>query len=197
MKKIILIVLLFITTLPLSLNGFEIPFDLSDFYLSGNLSCNLLSHNKKHAAKVNVQPGVFVSPAIGYRFCNGFRLEGEFGYRYNHFNKLKFFGTTFHIDGRFETFSGMANIYYDIPLCFCLKPYIGAGIGYAHSFLKIRQGNAFHKSNCNNFAWQLIAGIAYPIRENVDFAIEYRFFKNEGVSRIQNHDIGGSLRYYF
>ena len=198
MKKIILLTILFLVLIvPQCIKAYQLPFDLSGFYLSGNVSCNFLALNKKHDTKLTFDPGIFVAPAIGYRFCNGLRVEGEFGYRHNNLKKLKFYGTSFHINGHLETYTGMANVYYDFPICWCLKPYVGAGIGYANSKVKICQGNVLAKGHDNGFAWQVIAGVAYPISNNVDLAVEYRFFKNERISRVQNHDIGGTLRYYF
>lgn len=198
MKKSILLTIIFLALIvPQNVKALDLPFDLTGFYLSGNVSCNLAIHRTHQRTKVTYDPGVFVSPAIGYRFCNGIRVEGEFGYRYNHLKRLNFYGTTFHVRGRLETLSGLANVYYDIPLCWCIKPYIGAGIGYGYTTLKVRQGNFSTEGHKSGFAWQVIAGLAYPIYCNVDLAVEYRFFKNERINCSQNHDIGASLRYYF
>lgn len=198
MKKLILLTILFlILIVPQCVKGFELPFNLSGFYLNGNVFCNFAKREKHQNSKATLNPGIFVAPAVGYQFCNGLRVEGEFGYRYNDLKRLKFYGTSFCLHGHLETFSGLANVYYDIPLCWCLKPYIGGGIGYGYSKIRMRQGNfACTRHNCG-FAWQVMAGIAYPVCDNVDFAMEYRFFRNERISCFQNHDIGGGLRYYF
>lgn len=198
MKKLFSLTMLLVTILvPHRAKAYDLPINLSNLYLSGNTSCNLLTNDKKRDTQVTFQPGFFVAPAIGYRFCNGFRIEGEFGYRHNCFKKLKFFETHFHINGPQETYTGMANFYYDFPLIYCFKPYIGAGLGYAHTKIKIHQGNISKKGVENGFAWQLISGLAFPVNNHADLALEYRFFQNERIGRIQNHDIGVTLRYYF
>lgn len=199
MKKSISLSILFLVLLvPQIIKAFELPFDLSGFYASANVSCNFATHDRHHHVKVSFDPGVFVSPAIGYRFCNGLRVEGEFGYRYNHLKRLNYYGTSFRVGGHLETFSGLANVYYDFPLCWCLTSYVGAGIGYAYTRNEMHQGYVFAgKGHDSGFAWQVMAGLAYPICDKIDLAIEYRFFINEGISRVQNHDIGGSLRYNF
>ncbi len=199
MKKLILLTTLLLALLvPHCVKAIDLPFDLTGFYVNGNVSCNLTTYKRHHGAKFTFDPGIFVAPALGYRFNNGLRLEGEFGYRYNDVYRLKYYGASYHVNGKLETFSGMANVYYDVPFCWSMfKPYVGAGIGYAHMKHKIHYGDISSKDHDNGFAWQVIAGVAYPISENVDLALEYRFFKNESFSRIQNHDIGGSLRYYF
>lgn len=205
MKKLISLTLLLLALIvPQSVKAMEMPFDLNGFYVSGNASCNFLSHDREHGAKVTFDPGYFLAPAIGYRFCNGFRVEGEFGYRHNCLKRLKFYGTSFHVSGKFETYSGLANVYYDLPMCWCLKPYIGAGIGYAYTKATVHGDGYYSGSSSSSsrghrsgFAWQVIAGVAYPICENIDLAVEYRFFRNERICRVQNNDIGASVRYYF
>lgn len=115
----------------------------------------------------------------------------------------------------------MFNGFYDLGLCqdWCFKPFVGVGIGYVqtrnshHDFSNFEESsssssssrcgsssssdNHCKKSNKNNgFAWQLIAGIAYPICDEVDLSIEYRFFKGK-EHNLYNNDIGVGLKYYF
>ncbi len=74
----------------------------------------------------------------------------------------------------------MLNAYYDIDTGTKFTPYVGAGMGVAR--LKAR-GNVdfdgervsdFSKSK-NNFAWQLGAGAAYALTDNVSVDVGYRY----------------------
>ena len=141
--------------------------------------------------------------AAGYRVCDDLRFEAEFGYRNNHLRKIKisdnYTSFKFKLSGHVETFSGLANVYYDFPVCFCVRPYVGAGIGYAYTKSKVSFSyiSDYVKHHEDGFAWQVIAGVTYPVYNNVDLALEYRFFRCEATKEAQNHDIGLNLRYNF
>ena len=214
MKKLISLTILFLAlVVPQCLKAYELPFDLTGFYLTGNASCNIIEIEKRHGAKLSLDEGYNLSTGIGYRFCNNFRVEGEFAYRNNHLRRVKFsrrildavesesselvLSRRNKISGYYETFAGLANVYYDLPTCWCLKPYVGAGIGYGYSKIKVRKNDFTVKGHRDGFAWQVIAGVAYPIYDHIDLAVEYRFFCNESNRKIDNHDIGASLRYFF
>lgn len=199
MKKSIFIALfLFASIMPQSIKAFAYPFYLSGFYLNANLSCNIATHDKHHHIKASYDPGLFISSAIGHRFCNGLRLEGEFGYRRNNLRRINNFGTSFRMHGDLRTYSALANLYYDFSSVLCLKPYVGFGGGYAYTKNKMNHGYIFRgKRQHDGFAWQVTAGMAYPVNYNLDLAIEYRFFRNVDISHVQNHAVGADVRYYF
>lgn len=207
MKKLILLAVMFMAVLvPHCVKALDMPFNLDGFYVSGNASCNFLTNSKKHHAKLTFEPGYLLAPAIGYRFCNGIRLEAEFAYRRNENKKAKYLGFSHRIGGHLETFSGLANVYYDLPVCWYVKPYVGVGIGYAYSDIRAKVrfidensevNSASLKGRRDGFAWQAIAGVTYPLCDNIDVAVEYRFFQNVSLKRAYNNDIGATLRYFF
>ena len=101
----------------------------------------------------------------------------------------------------------MANAYFDYLTCTPWTPYVGAGIGYA--WLKPVahvNGAKFNKSQYN-FAWQVMAGVAYDINSNwtVDLGYKYadlgRVRKNDGVMvnklTVRDHEILLGIRYNF
>lgn len=110
----------------------------------------------------------------------------------------------FKLRGHLETYAVLANFYYDLDFCNCwnLKPYIGAGVGYAHNVTKAKvrfPGESRHRSEddkSDKFAWQIIAGVAMPVTDCIDLALEYRYF-NSGIRKIHNHDAGAALRFWF
>jgi len=198
MKKLISLTLLLIALIvPQSGKAFEVPFNTNGFYYNGSASCNILENAKFHGAKASYSAGYMLSSAIGYRFADCLRAEAEFAYRNNHVKRLKFDDQSQRAGGYQESFSGLVNAYYDLPLCWTLRPYVGAGIGYGYATLKLRHNDEREKSHRDGFAWQAIGGLSYALSYNVDLALEYRFFKNENLSHFQNHNVGASLKYFF
>jgi opacity protein-like surface antigen len=128
-------------------------------------------------------------------------LEAEVAYRYNR-NKRHDNYVYSTRRGHRDVWAAMVNVLYDINMCWCVQPYVGVGIGYAH--VKHQVANFYgygrnHRSD-NSFAWQVIAGLAYPICDNIDLAVEYRFFDTttrRHEQTLYNHDIGVNLKYYF
>ncbi len=170
--------------------------------------------------------------SLGYGLGNGLRFEVEGNARGNRLRKTT--GTPFPTSsgGNEVTYGAMANVLYDFdvsqwtggkPVVF---PYIGVGAGYAWTnYVSLKSYGTnfpyFAKSNDTdgNFAYQAIAGIAYPIDAvpGLSLTAEYRFFgvldgakyhgaidTTAGRSFVQskqgnqyNHDILLGLRYAF
>jgi len=195
-KTFILLVALVAMTLPHAAQAVY----WEGFYVGGFGAANFIQNTRKHHHN-RTRTGYAAGGAVGYRWCNGWRAEFEVGYRNNSLKRHRY-----AIDGRrhgsrqFHTWDYMANVYYDVPLCWMATPYVGAGIGYANSrFNHRRGGRDYHHSHSNKrrgFAWQVIAGVSYPIWECTDIAVEYRLFKGR-VKDIYNHSIGARLNYYF
>jgi opacity protein-like surface antigen len=88
--------------------------------------------------------------------------------------------------------------------CFCIRPYLGAGIGFASE--RRRNGSSSHdeyreysSSSDNrrtNFAWQLIAGLAYPLNDCIDLDLAYRFFQTTRA-HANNHGLTLGFNYNF
>lgn len=178
---------------------------------SGSGSGN--SSNKTHIH--NLDTGYFVSGSIGRRFCEWpVRAELEVGYHHNqkrkhHHNSSGSDNNHHRRNSDANTWSILVNGLYDFQTCWCVKPFLGAGIGYASTELKRHHNN--HSSSGNNgdssshhrrhkdkngFAWQLIAGLGYPVCDGWDLSIEYRYF-NPAERRLHNHDIGLGVKYTF
>lgn len=109
----------------------------------------------------------------------------------------------FRFHSNIDVYAVLLNGYYDFDFCNCwnLKPYVGAGIGWGHNRFNIRfkdLGSRSHRgrSHSDEFAWQLIAGVGYPLTDCTDLALEYRFFRS-GIHKVYNHGVGAALRYSF
>lgn len=210
MKKMVLLTILFA--------AFLVPqcvkaVDVEGFYVGATGAANFANNTKKHRGKYDT--GFFGAIDLGYRWCNGFHLEAEVAYRYNKAKKHHRgyygvdFGSSSRHRGHRDVWAAMVNVLYDINMCWCVEPYVGVGIGYAHvrnenhrfgGYTGGYSGGNHNRKNDNAFAWQVIAGVAYPICDNVDLAVEYRFFDTttrRHEHSVYNNDIGVNLKYYF
>ncbi|MFD1111518.1 OmpA family protein [Pseudoroseomonas ludipueritiae] len=146
--------------------------------------------------------------SVGYGFGNGLRAEIEGNYRQGDVDTMKagIGGRLPGISGTVRTYGAMANVLFDLPLALPVPvtPYIGGGVGYAWTDYD-NVGSRFYTANGGNgrsfniddtdgnFAFQGIAGVAFPIAAVPGLAVtaEYRFFgtldpKVSGASRDQN-----------
>lgn len=111
---------------------------------------------------------------LGYAFGNGFRAEGEFGYRPNDVDSVS--GVP-GASGDFETMSFMANLLYDFRIAnFPLTPYIGAGLGAARvSADGVAPATGVTIDDTSyGFAMQGILGVSYDISRNLALKADYR-----------------------
>jgi opacity protein-like surface antigen len=175
---------------------------------------NWLENIKKNHHKFKFQTGYLVGGAVGYEWCNNIRAEAEFAYRNN---KLRH-GHWSHKDGNHQrhhqswkgrnsvrTWSLLANLLYDFDMdscgCSWLKPYLGFGIGYGNNKVVNDRWNedndCCHRGckNRNGFAWQFIAGIAYPVTECFDLDIQYRYFQSHKHVRSNDLVFGGRFMF--
>ncbi len=160
------------------------------------------------------QPGFTGLGSIGWGFGNGLRLEVEGNYRNNTINSIGAEGSG---GGRVNTYGIMANAFYDFNgISPFVVPYVGGGVGYGW-----RQAQNIHlnydddhwNGSNGNFAWQLMAGAAFPIAAvpGLSLTAEYRFFsvlntshnnsecscENLKVNTTYDHNILLGVRYAF
>jgi len=122
--------------------------------------------------------------SLGYGFGNGLRVEAEGDYRRNAYGNGRVGSVT---SGREEKYGGMVNVLFDLDVGSpYIYPYIGGGAGYQRvdqrtNFIAGTR-SAFVNSSDNGFAYQAIAGIAFPIPPVVglSFTAEYRYFSVTG-----------------
>lgn len=164
-----------------------------NWYIGGFGGLNWVTRkNHNSGSDHKYKSGYIVGGNVGYRWESGFHLEGEVSYRNNQ-NKAG------HKAKQSTAF--MANGLYQFDIdCFPIDIFFGGGVGWVntqhhHHNSSDDSSSSNHNKN-NGFAWQLIAGIAYPICENVDLNLEYRFF-DESKSKFNNSSVDLGLKYYF
>lgn len=132
---------------------------------------------------------------VGYRVFPSFRVEAEVTYRNNDADKLAIAsdggignavgvgdldGQTVDARGDTSSISGMINGWFDVPVGgrIPFTPYLGGGIGLANvDYDNIRiMGQTALDDDDTVFAWQLGAGVRYPLTEAVNLSLDYRYF---------------------
>jgi opacity protein-like surface antigen len=120
--------------------------------------------------------------AVGTRLSYGLRGEIEGAYRSNLVKNCNCDSVFFNLDGGVRTYSVMGNLFYDFKLGH-VQPFIGAGAGWAHldvdtNFTGFNFVQA--RGTDDRFAYQLMAGVAVPLGENVSLTARYTFFDTVG-----------------
>lgn len=164
-----------------------------NFYAGGFGGINWATNARHHHS---YKTGYVLGLDAGYKWCNGFRAEVEFSYRNNRVRRSDNSGNSRHANT--QLYAGLVNALYEFDAldCWCIKPYVGGGIGYA-SERRARRGNdeGSHHNKRSGFAWQLIAGVAYPLNDCVDLDLSYRFFKSK--EKHDNHALVLGVNYNF
>ncbi|QQX56974.1 outer membrane protein [Pseudomonas chlororaphis] len=119
------------------------------------------------------------SIGVGYRFGNGWRVEGELSLPQK--DKFTSGSTTFptslnehHIESR----RVMLNAYRDFRVTEKLSVYGSAGLGLAQLESKGWQGNEsrqYGSATQTNLAWSLGAGVAYDVTDRLALDLGYRY----------------------
>ena len=136
--------------------------------------------------KIDPSVGFAGLGSFGYALGNGFRFEVEGNYRQGTISSGTWPGAP-SFSGRLQTYGAMVNALYDMDIGVpWLYPYIGGGVGYAWSHLSGFRvtpsvpgaGVVTSDDTQGSFAWQAIAGLAFPIPNlpGLSLTAEYRFF---------------------
>jgi opacity protein-like surface antigen len=156
----------------------------------------------------DMENGWLASIGAGYAFLGtGWRLEGEASYHSGETDGFDIFGfvppvlgTTLDIfDSGTEAnvWSLMVNGYYDFHWASNWSPYLGAGIGASNVSLEhtrvvdvvvatpvpvVVDTFAFRADHDEwVFSWQLMAGVAFPVSDQLAIDVGYRYFRADGA----------------
>ena len=159
---------------------------------------NVVHHKKNHTvAGLRLAYG-FAIPVgesnmraeIEYGYNGKAKLKGDMNYRIATNIPAALLPYRSEIKSQFV----MANIYYDFDTGSDWVPYLGAGLGYArvkadNSVEFDGQSMSLSKSS-NNFAWNVTAGVAYNVTENLSIDASYRFMDLGKAKTSGNFDLG-------
>jgi opacity protein-like surface antigen len=128
-------------------------------------------------SQLNFDIGPAVTGSLGYVFGNGFRAEGEFGYRSSPSKNITLStgGTTptsLNLKAENYAYSYMANALYDFPTGWVVTPHVGGGIGVVNL-----SGN--RSGSTNVFGYQVIGGFEYAFTSQLRLGLDYRYLGTE------------------
>jgi opacity protein-like surface antigen len=156
------------------------------FYVGAIGGVNFLNDIRHTYFKSTFKTGFLVGATAGYQF-NYWHVEGEFAYRNNKLDQISDHkGRRFQPDIRVQTYSVMVNGYWDINLNFCVRPYVGAGLGYSWNTVRVHVKKHKASANGNGFAWQAMVGGVYDLTDDVKLSAEYRYFSDKKASEDQS-----------
>lgn len=147
--------------------------------LSGNAKADikaLSSTSYKLKEKTSYGGGL----ALGYRF-NEMRAELQASYQTADNDDIKMNGASVaaaNFDGHLNSWNFMLNGYYDFSTDWVVEPFVGLGLGMSSvdTKLKMTTGNRLVEKTKTSLSYQGILGARYPVSDNVDLSLEYRYF---------------------
>lgn len=173
----------------------EVPIEIgSGWYLRGDLgfavydggeaSWTTLAGEKRDFYDHSIKNGWLVGVGAGYYFNEHFRADVTADFR----SKVKYKGmapcASSCVDteesNTFGAWTLMLNGYYDFGTWSNFTPYVGAGIGVASLRVadyksSLAGSYVFGSHTENNFAWNLMAGAAFDVSDNLKVDANYRF----------------------
>ena len=187
----------------------EGPAKHKGFYVSGALGANWANDSDVSGAdsgEIDFDVNLVGAVAVGYGYGNGLRMEGELYHRRSEADDLS--GTA--LGGKATVNGFMFNVLYDFNVSRRFIPYLGLGAGLAvvHFDGISPIGGSSIDDEDNVFAWQAIAGVAIPIRDQLDLTFDYRYFDVPDVdlrsdagtdvdTEYASHSVMIGLRYRF
>ena len=131
---------------------------------------------------------------IGHKFSSRWRLELEGGFRSADLDTATVVvgdgvtylgGEVVDIGSDVQMATAMVNFYYDFDLDQWLVPYIGAGAGAAQVEYDVSEPGLIFSGNDKAwiFAYQLMAGVSFPVADGFSMSLGYRYFATEEFDR--------------
>jgi opacity protein-like surface antigen len=146
----------------LELHGGGVILEDSDMSASNNLS-----------GSVEFDTGYLIGGAFGYAWEQGWRAEVALDYRDNDIDDS-------NVTGDMATLAGMLNGFYQLPIDFPVKPYVGAGVGWARVDLEAKvSGSEVVDDDDLVFAYQAMAGVTYEINPAIAIGAGYVYFATD------------------
>lgn len=179
----------------------------------GSLTAGYLVPNDTDGAVGNtpvsleIDNGYSLFGAGGYKFSNGFRVEGELGYSTADLDKVKIGNTPVTLNGDVQLFTATGGLFYDLNTNSAFTPYVGAGLGVVREKLSRTTAtangvtvtaNGGSETNLTAFGE---AGVAMRIAAQIELVPSYRYqWIDDGGSGLDDTTANVfrlGLRYWF
>jgi len=166
-----------------------------DYYVEFHLGQSLNGEDSLQAmagdlpagtAEVDYETGFHSGFAVGKRFGERWRLEGEYLYRTDELGFAEFSDGTLFEEGDYSSVVVSANAYYDFPDLLKESPrdlyfYLGAGLGWVQEVdIDFESGEEISFES-DDFGYQLIGGLRWEITPRWSLDFEYRTFTASDV----------------
>ena len=141
--------------------------------------------------------------SLGRMNGRNLRTEVELSFRSNDIRSLLTPAGELPATGQLQTFSGMANAYWEFVNSPTgrFKPYIGGGVGFLSATTDIRFASDLSQTqdqsdSSSSFAYQYMAGINFKVSNQLDLYGEYRFVEANSFGIASDRDdLSGDFRY--
>ncbi|MEX2578531.1 MAG: outer membrane beta-barrel protein [Verrucomicrobiales bacterium] len=107
-------------------------------------------------------------------FLGGSRFEIEGSFTKNEVGHLNYAGFALPANFDIKTKAVFFNLLKEVPLGHAIG-YFGGGAGYASTTMEGDIDTILYDDSDDGFAWQLIAGVDFPITESLAFFTQYRY----------------------
>jgi opacity protein-like surface antigen len=129
---------------------------------------------------------------LGWTVSENIRFEVEGGYSSADIDSITVVNNTLNylagdvvdVGSDVQVATAMGNFFYDFDLD-GLRPYIGAGLGGARVEYNLTEPFGDFAGNDETwvFAYQLMAGLSFPLSDGLSMSVGYRYFKTEDFDR--------------
>lgn len=160
---------------------------------------------KAEDAKVEYDAfGYGLSGLVGYKWANGFRLEGELNFFKSNVEKVSADVGNTDLNGSLDMTAVMVNALYEFDLGAKYFPYLGLGAGYGWANGDYKGGGDEVSGTSSIPLVQPILGIGYTLTDNVSLTADYKFVMglkkldyDELEQEYRTHRIGVGFIYNF
>jgi opacity protein-like surface antigen len=137
---------------------------------------------KEWEGSAEADNGLRIGGAVGFLFSEILAIEGELSYMNQDFDEFEAheikkeepYEYVGEFDGDVSIFTGMINLIAGVPVGGAFRPYVGAGLGFAHVSLDGDSELISLDDDDTSFAAQAFAGIDFGLTENIGLGIRGR-----------------------
>ena len=161
---------------------------------------------------VKFDDGWTAGGALGFRVFDMLRLEAHGSFREADLDSVNVGAVNLDGEGWAGTAAFLGNAYFDVPIPFPVKPYVGAGAGVAIFSADVDGNSVSIDDDDTEFAWNVMGGLLWPVFRHLELDARYRYITSDDPSVDANvfglgggkvkaefsaHEVVGALRVVF